>query len=140
MNANAQPPGRAKVIRLIHLGLTMGVVLMAVTIAAMRISGSAPEPSMSSTTALGITGAGVLAIAISLAVLRPRVGQRDSAESVDDFWSGPPTQAALIAWAVIEAGGLLGVVGYMLSGAWAPLGLAVVSILGLVFTRPGTFE
>ena len=129
-----------KVIRLIHLSLMIGVVSIAAAIVAARVAGGASPPNVPVSVGFILAGIGVVAIAISLAVMRPRVGQRSSNQSPGDFWDPARCAAVTVVWALLEGGGLAGVVGYFASAQWAPLALVPVSLLALFFTRPGAFE
>lgn len=140
MTATQPRPDIAKVIRLIHIALTMGVALMAGVMIVMRSTGAGAAPSGTAMQGYLIAGMGVMAIAVGLAVLRPRVPARGSTESPEEYWTEMRRAAAIVVWALIEAGGLMGVVGFMLTGLWTPLAVTAISLAGLFLTRPASFE
>jgi hypothetical protein len=81
-----------------------------------------------------VISVGLLGIALS--VLRPRVPETRAGQQPDAYWRDAGSLgAALLLWATIEGAGMLGAVGYFLTGGIGPaiafaLALAALGILG----------
>jgi hypothetical protein len=132
----AGPP--AKTIRLIHAAMVTGVLLLAavghfVLRPTMANSGDLP-PSMLRT----FLGVALGACALSL-VLRRRVPQRSTDESVDLYWT-KAASPALLTWAPLEAASLLAIYLYARTGAQSTIAVAAVAVLLFVALNPARFE
>ena len=140
MTAPSNPQGAqpALVARLIHGSLVVGVVLFtAVSHFIMRPSMSAqPLPPL---VLAGMLGVSLMASALAVLVLRPRVPQRSADESPNLYWStaGAP---AIVTWAVLEGAALLAVISYMLGASPVALGVAAIAVLGMIALHPGRLE
>jgi hypothetical protein len=83
----------------------------------------------------------LVVLAVALFFLRSRIPQRRSDQSPDEYWSARESRdAAIILWAIVQGAGLVGWVGYLLTGSVAPGLIAVVSILSLILIRPSRIE
>ena len=128
----------AKTIRLIHAAMVTGVLLFAVVghfvlRPAMANSGDLP-PIMLGT----LLGVALGACALSL-VLRRRVPQRSSDESVNLYWTTAATPALLM-WAPLEGASLLAIFLYARTGAQATIAVAVIAVLLFVALNPAYLE
>jgi hypothetical protein len=130
----------AKTTRLIHVSMPAGVTLVAIVMYLQRQQGTIASQENPQLIGLVTAGVGLMSIAIALAMLRPRVAQRPSDQSPDDYWRGKNAAAALVVWAVIQGGALVSLVGYYLSGLWAPLAIIPIALVAFFLTRPSTFE
>src|SRR4029077_4280826 len=80
-------------------------------------------------------------IAIGGAVLRPRVPVAKGDPSPDTYWETPATRgSAILLWAVIEAGVLIGWMGYLLAHVIPPAIIAVFGVIVLWYCRPGSLQ
>lgn len=137
---NSTPPSPGRTIRLIHFAMFFGTLLVGVVALVVTTRPGAAPASQPPMLGFLLTGAGVLSMAIAIAVLRPRFAGRGSTESGDSFWTPARSAAAMPIWALIEGGALVGVVGYFLTRMWAPLTLVPVALLLGVLTRPAALE
>ena len=141
MTLDTQVSSAARLMRIIHLSLTAGPLVAAGLLFYLRrITGGGPQidaPGL----ALGLAVAGVALAAFALAVLRSREPDGTPEKTPDAFWSDLKTRGRAIAlWAVLESAALIGLVGYYLTGALAPLAASGIAIGALVLMRPARFE
>jgi cobalamin synthase len=124
--------------RMIHLSFPVGIVLFALVVHFLVRPATPDLPQLSTTLIWALIAVSIAASGLSV-ILRRRVPERNTNESADLFWS-KATQPALLTWMPLEAGGLLGVVAYMLSGtpvAWLAVGIALA---GFIAFRPSSLE
>ena len=135
--ANEQGVTPATVTRLIHAALVGGCVLFAlITYFLVRPQ---RQDTIPPNVLYVLLGAAVSALALSFAVLRKRVPLKSTNESSDLYWTRA-SAPALITWTVAEAGALLSIVAYMLSGSAIAMALAAGAILALIALHPGRLE
>ncbi len=126
----------------LHGALTGGLVLV-LGFAAFRIFGGA-GPFLGPMEATGVigfamTGAAFMTIAAGVTVLRGRLPPRAASQPVDEYWKDPATvQAALLLWTVVEGGGVIASVGWMLTGNLAAMAAALLALGALVVLSPGS--
>lgn len=128
----------AKTIRLIHAAMVTGVLLFAVVghfalRPAMANSGDLPPIVLGT-----LLGVALGACALSL-VLRRRVPQRPSDESVNLYWTTAATPA-LLTWAPLEGASLLAIFLYARTGAPATIAVGVIAVLLFVALNPAHLE
>lgn len=124
--------------RMIHLSMPAGIVLFALVVHFVIRPARADLARPSTTVIWALLALSLAASGLSV-VLRRRVPRRNTNESADLFWSTAST-AALITWALLEAGGLLGVVAYMLSGMQVAVLAAGIALAGFVVFSPTSLE
>src|SRR5688500_17166903 len=95
----------AKTIRLIHAAMVTGVLLFAIVGHFLLRPGMADSGDLPPVMLRALLGVALGACALSL-LLRRRVPQRSSDESVDLFWT-TATTPALLTWAPLEGASLL---------------------------------
>lgn len=137
MSTAQQGVGPATTSRMIHGALVTGCVLFVLVTHFLVLPNRADRVPLNVTYAL--LGAAALAVVLSFAVLRPRVPLKSTDESADLYWSRA-SAPALIAWSVAEAGALLSIVAYLLSGSGIAMGASALAIAALVGLHPRTFE
>jgi NhaP-type Na+/H+ or K+/H+ antiporter len=124
--------------RMLHLSFPVGIVLFALVTHFVVRPNRSDLPQLPMKVVWAIIAGSVAVSAVSV-VLRRRVPRRNTNESADLFWS-TATAPALITWMPLEAGGLLGVIAYMLSGAplaWLAVGIALAGFLAF---NPASLE
>lgn len=127
----------ATVARLIHGSLIMGIVLFAIVTVTM-IRPQRADIVLPPVALNALLGLSLAASAASL-LLRGRVPRRSTTDSPDLFWS-TAFPKAMVVWAPLEAGALLGIVAYLLYGSTPGLALAAVALLGMIVLNPGRLE
>lgn len=137
MTTTQRRVGPASVSRMIHGALVTGCVLFVLVTHFLVLPNRTDR--LPPNVIYALLGGAALAIALSFAVLRPRVPLRSTDESADLYWSRA-SAPALIAWSAAEGGALLSIVAYMLSGSGIAIGASVLSIAVLVALHPRTFE
>lgn len=124
--------------RLIHASLTLGVIFFAIVVHFVVRPAREESAALPPVVVNVLLGLSLAASALSV-VMRRRVPRRSTNESADLFWTmaaGP----ALVTWAPLEAGALLGIVAYMLAGTPAALGVAGIALAGLLVFNPAQLE
>jgi len=129
-----------RAIRIIHIALVLGLVLIAGTFFVLRLGtglmlGVGPF--------LGVVLAAIALVNLTLALgfLAPRLPRRSADQSPDDYWMRNETRgAAIILWALVEGAGLLSWIGYLLTGAWVPAAVGVLAVAALALLGPARFE
>ncbi len=124
--------------RLIHAALALGVVLFALVVFFVVRPANVEAAEMPPVVAGVLLALSLAACALAL-VMRRRVPRRSTDESADLFWTRAAAPA-LLAWAPLEGGALLGVVAYMLTGTSAALGVAGIALAGLIAFNPARLE
>jgi hypothetical protein len=124
--------------RLIHAAFAIGIILFAI------VAHFVIRPSRAMITDLPPAVIGV-ALGISLAasgvsvVMRRRVPRRNTDESADLFWT-TASLPALLTWAPLEGGALLGIVVYLITDVPAALVVAGIALAGLIAFNPARLE
>lgn len=135
-----QTPGAARAARILHAGLAGGIILVAaVFVYRSRTTGS----SFVGAPVIGyVTAAfGLINLAVAIAFLLPRIPARSTGEAPDDYWSRNEVRiAAIIVWALIEAPGLVALVGYFLTGGIPPAVVAALAIVAILVASPARIE
>ncbi len=134
-------PNAARLIRLTHLALFGGVGLLAVILTYLRMRPMPDAVQQSSSVGVAMTIAGVLALAVASALVRPRIPSRAPGQGADAYWNDVRVRTtAMILWAMVEGAGLLGALGYYLSGLLAPAGVLLLAMVAGVLFRPSALE
>ena len=140
MDPAASPIAPARAVRLLHFSLTAGITVAgAVFIVLVRFQHR--SLGISHDIGLILAGIGVGLVAVASTLARRRTPERASDQSPDTFWANPDaTGGAIVLWALIEGAGLVGWVGYLLTGVTAAAVAAVIAIGALVVFRPSRLE
>ena len=85
-------------------------------------------------------GLGLGNLAAALVLFRSKIPQRSVDQTPDDYWTSNEVRIALVTWAIIEGGGLVAWVGYLLTGTPVPAGVGVLAIAALMLVRPSRLE
>jgi hypothetical protein len=129
--------------RILHGSLAAGLGLALAVFLFLRYRGVVPllrADTARDLIALAMSGAACVAIAVGLLALRPRVPRREPGQTVDAYLDREDViAAALPIWALCEGGGMIGAVGFALTGAIAPAIVGVASLVALLFYGPGYF-
>jgi hypothetical protein len=136
----APPPDLPRVVRTLHGALTAGMALATATfVFLIRVRhGQGYVGDSKLGVVLAALGVGLLAVA--LGVLRRRIPERAPEQTPVGFWSAESVSAAIMLWAVVEAAGLMGLVGYLLTGETIPVVVAGLAVATLLLLGPGRLE
>ena len=125
--------------RVMHIAMLGGLVLVGGVLVSLRRTAGVPLGL--SMLGLPFAAVAILLLAITGAVLRPRVVQRRADESPADYWARREIGAqALILWCLIEGGALLAWAGYFFSGLTIPLAVGLGGTILLALLRPANLE
>lgn len=128
------PPWGAPVIhRVLLLGLF--ITLGAFTILVFGVTG----PLLTVTPMFGYLVAfpAVSMVVMAATILRARVPRRRPDQPVAEYWAEPANSGlAAMVWVAIESGGMMGLVGWLLSGSLVALAAALVALGALIVLSP----
>jgi len=132
--------GAARGVRILHAVLVIGLIVVGgVFVFVLRGLG----PSLINTPLIGYAtaGLGLANLAVVVGFFRPRIPQRRTDQSPDDYWATYEARvAAIVIWAMIEGAGLISLVGYFLTGSVVPAAVAALAIVTLIVLRPSLLE
>ena len=137
---NPPPQNPARTIRVIHLALVTGPVLLLGVTAYLRTYGTEPLPSLAPIAGFILAVVGVLSIALATAVLRPRISPRAAGETADAYWTAARNAQALTLWAVLEGAALLNVIGFFTTGQWSSVAVFFLAVIMMILFRPGVLD
>lgn len=140
-----QPPRttlpNARAMRVLHVALTLGLTLAGVMVFIMRRVQELPPLVQSPAVGIALAVAAISALVVAVAVVRPRMPPQSPEQTPDTYWGDATVRTtALVLWAAVDGAGLLGAVGYLLTGATAPLIALVIGIVTLATLGPRRFE
>jgi hypothetical protein len=141
MDPAPQLASASRVIRILHAALVGGLILSGVTLYLVRQASPPPMVEDARVFTLVLTVAAVVLLVIAVGALRPRVPDRPLEQGSDAYWSDAGSRGpAIVLWATIEGAGLVGAVGYFLTGGNAPPVVFALAVAALVLFRPGRLE
>lgn len=132
-------PDAARIMRVLHLALTGGLLVIGATFVFLirlqgPLVGAAISPLVFAVPSLG-------QVAFAVIVFRRRIPSRPSNQSIQDYWSSAEVRgASVILWALLEGAGLLAGVGYLLTGRLVAGSGVLVALVALIATRPSGLE
>ena len=130
----------ARISRLIHASMVAGLLFMAVTLYVVRRVATAQALTVPIVGPV-LGGVALVLLTVAAAAVRPRIAARRFDQNADDYWSGIETRtAAILLWGIAEGAGLVGCVGYFLTGATAPAVAVFLALVMLTFFRPSRLE
>lgn len=142
MADGARPLDRRTVV-LLHLALCGGYLLVGLVLGGLVLSHQAPllPDQRDSILPWAMAVFALPSLALGLAWGRPRVPVRPREMPVEAYWArteaGP---RALFCWVLWEGGGMIGLVGTLLTGSVGPAAVAMIALALLVLHTPGYFE
>jgi len=105
---------------LLHWFLGIALVVFAAVCLILKYLGIAPILGHDSVTlmmAYTLSAVAVLLTVVALFVFKPRVPDRPTVQTVEQYWSTPEVGAkAMLVWILLEGAGTLAAVGYCLTG------------------------
>jgi hypothetical protein len=127
----------------LHRSLGAGLLVISGVALALTYFGVAPLRPADGLTPVIAYALAIVAfslLAVSLFVLWPRVPRRPPGMSVEEFWAKPEMGAKVhLMWVLIEGGGILSTVGFLLTGHPAPAVAMALSIAAFWSCGPERF-
>ena len=131
----------ARTVRILHGALLAGLVLVGATFALMLRLGHSQSFPSAPTIGLVLAGLGVILLAVAATVLRPRLPEGRPDQSAVAYWAAADTRgSAIVLWSVVQAAGLIALIGYLLTGAIVPLTVGALALATLFLLRPSRLE
>jgi len=129
-----------RAIRIIHLALVLGLVIVAGVFYILR-QRTGLTFGFGASVGMIMAGIGLVNLTIALGFLTPRFPERQADQAPDRYWARSETRgAAIILWALVEAGAILSWLGYLMTGSWVPAAVGLLAIAALILLRPARFE
>jgi hypothetical protein len=104
---------------MLHRFLGIGLITVAATLFLLRyldIASGLGATRVTLVLAYALSGVAVALAAVALVVFKPRVPERSSAQSVEEYWSTPEVGSKVLpVWFLLEGAGTLAAVGYFLT-------------------------
>ncbi len=138
---SVQIPNAARVVRIFYGAVLAGLVIIGATVALLRRFASGP--SLVQIPGIGIAFAvlALTSVAVAVRVLRPGFPERRPDQSADLYWSDAGNRGrAIVLWAVVDGAGVLGAVGYLLTGSLAAVGALGVALAAMMLLQPARLE
>ncbi len=126
-------------IRLFHLILVVGLTVIGAVFLLLVLKLLGPQLAPGTTTdiiAFALAGIAITSVAFAVLFARPRIPERRPAQSVLEFWTPQTRGSSMLVWILLEGGGTLAAVGYLLTGHMVPLAVYGIALLALVWYSP----
>lgn len=126
-------------IRLLHLILVAGLTVIGAVFLLLVLKLLGPQLAPGPTTdiiAFSLAGMAITSVALAVLFARPRVPERRAAQSVLEFWTPETRGSSMLVWILLEGGGTVAAVGYLLTGHLVPLAVYCIALLALVWYSP----
>lgn len=135
------PPqaSRSLTARIVHAAIMLGVIMMAAIAIGLRISRTFTGESRGSAVVGIALVAGALGGFAGGVIARRTLVPRRPAEPVDAWWATNLGRAIVI-WALIESGALIGLILYLMQGTLLGLVLGGAGLAGLALAAPRRLE
>lgn len=128
---------------LLHRFLGMGLTTLAMVFVVLRYLGDAPFASTDSVTpviAYTFAGFAFALLAVTLLLLKPRVPDRRTSQSIEEYWATPDVTAKVfLVWFLTKGAGVMSAVGYFLTGAPVSAMAMALAIVVFWWDGPSTF-
>ena len=86
----------------------------------------------------GLSALSLVLVAVALLLLKPRVPVHQARQPIEEYWASAAS-AILPMWFVMEAAGLIAIVGYFLTGHTAAAAAIAISIGAFIWFGPKAF-
>jgi hypothetical protein len=125
----------------LHRSLLTGLLIVTVVMMVLR-SGDTGAAAAADTANLTLgymfSALSFVLVAVAVLWLKPRVPARGARQSVEEYWSSV-TGTILPMWFVLEAAGMIAVVGYFLTGLTVTAVAIAVSLAAFIWCGPKGF-
>jgi hypothetical protein len=140
MDPAVQSIAVARGARILHAALVIGQILVGAT-CFFLIRQQGPLAGGSPLIGYATAGLALAILSVAFVFLRPRIPQRSTDQSPDDYWSRAEVRgAAIVIWATVEGAGLFCWIGYLMTASIVPAAVGVLSSITLFALRPSRVE
>ena len=130
-----------RVVRILHTALLGGLILSAAMLYLVRRVLQPPSVADPRVLTLVLAVVPVALLVLAVGALRPKVPDRRLEQDSEAYWSEAGSRgSAIVLWAAIEGAGLVGAVGYFLTGGTARAVAFALALAALVLFRPARLE
>ena len=131
----------AHIVRLFHTAFLGGLFVSGVMLYLMRRLSPPPSLGDGSTLAIVLTAVSLVLLGVAMSVLRLRVPDPGPGQDSNAYWRDAARRgAAIVLWATIEGGGMVGAVGYFLTGSIIPAVAFALAFGALAMLRPAHID
>jgi hypothetical protein len=133
--------GVAGAFRIIHAAMTLGLAAAGVTFVVVLRLVRGPVLAGQPTIGVGLAALGIALLVVAAVVLRPRLPERATGQTVEAYWMAADIRgSAIVLWAMVEGGGLVALAGYLLFGRLFNVAVGALAVTTLVLFRPSRLE
>ena len=123
----------------LHRSLVTGLLMLTAVMIVFKSGAVGPRPAnVNPMLGHALSALSFVLVAVAVLLLKPRVPAREAWQQVDQYWSSV-TRTILPMWFVMEAAGMLAIVGYFLSGHAVAAVAIGVSIGVFIWYGPNAF-
>jgi hypothetical protein len=123
----------------LHRSLLTGLLMLSGIMIVFKSGVLGPRPAdVNETLGYALAALSVALVAVALLVLKPRVPVRQPRQPVEQYWSSAMS-TVLPLWLVMEAAGLIAIIGYFLGGQAIAAVAIAVSIGAFIWYGPRAF-
>jgi hypothetical protein len=141
MDRAPQLANAPRVVRILHTALLGGLILSGAMLYLVRRVLQPPSVGEARVLTLVLAVVSVVLLVIAVGALRPKIPDRRPEQDVNAYWGDADSRgSAIVLWAAIEGAGLVGAIGYFLTGATAPAVAFALAFAALALFRPGRLE
>jgi hypothetical protein len=131
----------ARIVRILHTALLGGLFMSGAMLYLVRRLSPPPSLGDGPTLAMVLGAASLVLLGIAMSVLRPRVADPRPGQDSNTYWKDATSRgAAIVVWATIEEAGMVGAVGYFLTGSIAPRVAFALALGAQVILRPARID
>lgn len=131
----------ARIVRILHTALLGGLFTGGAMLYLVRRVSPPPSLGEGPTLAIVLAVVSVVLLCVAMSVLRPRVPDPRSGQDSEAYWRDASSRgAAIVLWATIEGAGMVGAVGYFLTGGIAPAVAFALAFAALAILRPARMD
>jgi hypothetical protein len=131
----------ARIVRILHTALLGGLFMSGVTLYLVRRVSPPPSVGEGPTLAILLAVVSAVLLGVAMSVLRPRIPDRRPEQDSETYWRDANSRgAAIVLWATIEGAGMVGAVGYFLTGGIAPAVAFALAFAALLILRPARID
>lgn len=126
--------------RLLHLILVVSLTAIGAVFLLLVLKLLGPQLAPGPTTdiiAFALAGMAITTVAFAGLFARPRVPERRAGQSALQVWTPETRAPAMLLWILLEGGGTVAMVGYLLTGHVVPLAVYCIALLALIWYSPG---
>lgn len=124
---------------MLHRSLLTGLLILTGVMMVIRSGDMGPRSAdLNQTLGYSLSALSFVLVAVAVLLLKPRVPAREPRQPVEEYWASA-TRTILPMWFVMEAAGMIAIVGYFLTGHAVTAAAIGISIAAFIWYGPKAF-